>query len=250
MAAVPKEIQKLSRFLTYVLGRQPDEFGLIPDDQGFIAINELLKALHQEAGWRHVRMPHLHQLIAMKRPAPIQIEGSAVRATDRSQLPAITPPINLPKLLYTAIRRRAYPAALEKGLDAGNRPFLILSSDRTMAQKIGQRLDNHPVILTVQVVRSQTKGTNYHQFGETLYLADTIAADTFTGPALPKEKAPSDPKMPETEVKEAKTPGSYFPDVTTTPEEKKALKRERRQRKIAQEKERRQARKHKSRRRI
>jgi len=43
--------QNLAKMLAYVLGRRPDEFGLIPDAEGFVRIKDLLKALHEEEGW-------------------------------------------------------------------------------------------------------------------------------------------------------------------------------------------------------
>jgi putative RNA 2'-phosphotransferase len=246
MSTIPKEIIKLGQFLSYVLGREPDEFGLISDHRGFVATKDLLKALHQESGWGHLRLAHLHQLIAMVRPSPIEIEGGLIRAQARDCLPAISQPQQLPKLLFMAIRRRAYAAALTKGLSAGSRPYLILSSERARAQKMGYRLDNEPVLLTIQVALSQTKGTCYRQYGKHLYLADTLAKGTFSGPPAPKEKAAPPKKMPEIIVPAPTTPGSYFPEMGLSLEEKMAIKRERRSKKTAQEKARRQARKNKS----
>lgn len=243
-----KALKNLSRLLTYVLGIQPDEFGLVPDEQGFVTSKSLLKALHQEAGWRHLRMAQLEQLAIIMRPAPIEIKNSLIRANNRDRLPKIIVPETLPKLLYIPVRKRAYRSVVENGLNAGDQKHLILSSDQAMAEKLGARLDNHFIQLTVQVARSQSEGTSYRRFGETLYLADTIAPGTFTGPALPKEKAAPASKSPDIKPTEPKTPGSYFPEIGTTSEDNKALKRERRRRKIALEKERRLARRYKSRR--
>jgi putative RNA 2'-phosphotransferase len=36
--------------LSYVLGRRPDEFGLVPDADGFVRLKDLLKALHEALG--------------------------------------------------------------------------------------------------------------------------------------------------------------------------------------------------------
>lgn len=248
MRSPPKALKNLSRFLTYVLGIRPDEFGLVPDERGYVASKSLLKAIRQEAGWQHLRMAQLEQLAIIMRPAPIEIKERLIRAKNRDRLPAITVPEDLPKLLFIPVRRRAYGTVLEKGLFAGDRAHLILSSDQTMANKLGARLDNHSILLTVQVARSQSEGTSYRRYGETLYLADRIAPGTFTGPAPPKEKAVPVSKTAEVLPTEPKTPGSYFPQMGPANEDKKALKRERRQRKIALEKERRLARKQKSRR--
>ena len=56
-----KHTQKLAKFLDYVLGRNPDEFGLVPDEQGYVKIKELLKALNQEEGWRHLRLANINE---------------------------------------------------------------------------------------------------------------------------------------------------------------------------------------------
>lgn len=247
MTAPPKEIQILGRLLAYVLGKHPDEFGLVPDARGFIPMKELLKALHEEEGWRHLRITHLHQLVAMHRPAPVEIEERLIRATSRDQLPEIRPPRHLPKSLFIAVRRRAHIAALANGLHAGNRPHLILAADRTMALRLGRRLDREAVMLTVQVAQSQRQGTTYRQYGDALFLADTIAADTLTGPAPPKAKEAPASKVSQTPPTPPLAAGSYFPEWGPSSEEKKALKRERRVQKTAKERARRQARREKKR---
>ena len=133
MSKSSHQVEKLAKFLAYAVGRRPDEFGLLADPQGFITIKELLQALHEEQGWRHIRQVHLNEVVATLANPPVQIEGNRIRATDRSGLPAVTDPGQIPKLLYLAIRQRAYPAALQKGLMPGASPWLVLSIDPNMA---------------------------------------------------------------------------------------------------------------------
>ena len=38
----------LSRMLAYVLGHRPDEFGLLPDESGYVRLKDLLTALKEE----------------------------------------------------------------------------------------------------------------------------------------------------------------------------------------------------------
>ena len=116
MANPMHHLDKLSKFLAYVLGRGPDEFGIVPDGDGFVRIKELLQALHEEQGWRHVRQAHLNEALIVPGKPVIEIDGSRIRALDRSRLPKADEPGDLPKLLYIAIRSRAYPAVLDKGL--------------------------------------------------------------------------------------------------------------------------------------
>ena len=43
--AQKKEIKKQSKFLFYILGHKPDEFGLVPDTNGFVKTKDFLKAI-------------------------------------------------------------------------------------------------------------------------------------------------------------------------------------------------------------
>lgn len=207
-----QHIKKLAKFLEYVLARRPDEFGLIPDPDGFVKIKNLLQALHEDPEWRHLREAHLNTLRVTERTAPIEIQGDKIRATQRAQLPAIRLPAQWPKVLYTTVRQRAYPVVHEKGLKPGAMPFVILSSDMAMAQRLGRRSDNAPVLLTIQVAKSQAAGTHFQQYGETLFLADAISPECINGPPLPKEKPVASPlKAPV----QPKTPGSFLPDLAS-----------------------------------
>ena len=39
-----KSPKQLSKFISYMLGRKPAEFGLVPDQDGFVKIKEFIKA--------------------------------------------------------------------------------------------------------------------------------------------------------------------------------------------------------------
>jgi putative RNA 2'-phosphotransferase len=213
MANPMHHLDKLSKFLAYVLGRGPDEFGIVPDGDGFVRIKELLQALHEEQGWRHVRQAHLNEALIVPDKPVIEIDGSRIRALDRSRLPKADEPGDLPKLLYIAIRSRAYPAVLDKGLSTAPGRELTLSTNEEMALRIGRRLDNHPTLLTIQVNESIKSGTAFRKYGGILFLADKIHPGTFSGPALPKAKPDAPVSSGTTEKPQSRTPGSYFPDL-------------------------------------
>ena len=247
MKTPSKAVQGAGKFLAYILGRHPDEFGLVPDQEGFVPVKELLKALHEEEGWRHVRAGLLNELLISAMPAPIEIDDNRIRAVDRERLPKISEAVNLPKVLYIAIRRKAYASAIEKGLRAGGRPSLILSSDQAMALRMGMRRDNPPVLLSVQVQKTLEQSVVYHQYGNNLFLTDRIPAGTFSGPAVPKPK----PAVPKEEAKKVPepmpakpTPGSYLVTIDEQMDPKQSA-RQRRQRQKDRQQARRQARKQK-----
>jgi len=204
----PKELAKI---LAYVLGRRPDEFGLVPDRSGYVKVKELLKALGEEGEFRFVRRSHLEEVCLTLTKPPIEIEDNLIRARDRSELTVPLVADNLPKLLYTCIRRKAYPYVSEKGV-MKSEGDVVLSADRAMAMRIGKRIDQSPVILTVQVQKSLQKRVRYFSGGGELYTAAFIPAGCFTGPPLPKEKPDLIPP-PDMVPAAPKRPGSYTIDI-------------------------------------
>lgn len=246
MTKSSQHVAKLSKFLSYVLGRRPDEFGIVPDPEGFVGIKELLQALHEEQGWRHIRIAHLNEVLIAQPNPSIEIEGNRIRAVEKSLLPVAGQPHGLPKLLYIAIRTRAYPLIIDKGLSATHPRHLILSMDMAMAMRMGRRHDNNPTLLTVQVADSMERGTRFRQYGRILFLADRIYAGTFNGPALPKAKPDGAASTPPVITPHAKTPGSYFPNLDPPPAAKHHISPGSRRKEPEWKKARRQGRKHKA----
>lgn len=211
-----KDLKKMAKFLDYALGRNPDEFGLVPDKDGFIKLKELLKALNEESGWRHLHKNHLNELSVCHVEPPIEIVGTSIRATDRDRLPKPRSVYDLPRLLYTCVRTRAYPVVLEKGLFQGRETWIVLSPDKEMALRIGRRIDLSPVLLTINVQKVREAQIDILAFGQTLFLAPQIPVGSFTGPALPKEKSVKKEKKQPSEFKvplSPPTPGSFFIDT-------------------------------------
>ena len=204
----PKELAKI---LAYILGRRPDEFGLVPDPSGYVKIKELIKALCEEDGWRYVRRSHLDEVRLTLPKPPIEIQDNLIRSRNREHLPAWEAAVDLPKLLYTCIRRKAYPFVAEKGIMKSDGD-VVLCADLQTARRIGQRIDRTPVTLTVQVKKTLQHRVRYFTGGGNLYTAAFIPAGCFTGPPLPKEKADLTPP-PDMVPAAPKKPGSYTIDI-------------------------------------
>lgn len=221
-----QKTDRLAKFLSYVLGRQPDEFGLVADDQGWIKLKDLIKALGGEPGWRHVRHHEIRELTLVRGVPAIEIDAERIRACHREHLGGPRIPEAWPKLLYHAVRRRAYPVICEKGVRA-HPPLdrIILAERLEMAQRIGHRLDPDPIILIVNCAALLDTGAPLWQYGQQLYLTTELPPQSFSGP--PVEKVFPKPKQPPaTETPLApKTPGSYTVDLTRDPLERQQRER-------------------------
>jgi putative RNA 2'-phosphotransferase len=206
--------QNLAKMLAYVLGRRPDEFGLIPDAEGFVRIKDLLKALHEEEGWGYVSLSHLNEVLLSVPGAPFEIRQNDIRSVDRNTPDLRVSARELPKLLYACIRRRAYPHVHAEGIHPSSHPRVVLVADRVLAERLGRRIDPDPVILTVNVRCACEAGVVFDPSGEGLFLADHIPPDCFSGPAVPREK-PSDTgkPTPENGVSRPTMPGGFPLDM-------------------------------------
>ena len=204
-----KSPQSLAKLLAYILGRRPDEIGLVTDTNGFVKIKDLIKALTEEEGWKYVRRSHINEILYSLTDPPFEISDKQIRAKCRDQLSLPKPVQDLPKLLFTCIRKRAYRSVLDKGIFPAGYHQVVLSSNRELAVRIGKRTDHDPVVLTIQVQKSIAKGVTFYQTGESLYLAEFIPTSCFSGPPLPKEWP--EPKKPDNsdEAGRPKMAGSY-----------------------------------------
>ncbi|MDL2321412.1 hypothetical protein LJC47_03595 [Desulfosarcina sp. OttesenSCG-928-B08] len=212
-------VEKLAKRLTAVLGRHPDELGLVLDPDGFVLMKDLVRALNEEDGWRHIRQHDLVEAAYTLSPCPVEIDGERIRAVSRQELPFPALPKTrdvLPGLAYCAIRRRQYPVVLENGLLPGtNAMGIVLSRDPEMALRIGRRRDAEPVMLTVNLDRLARHGICLRCYGHHLMIVDKLPVGTFGGPLLrasdtaaEKSVRPVKPVVPPLHA------GSYFPDLS------------------------------------
>ncbi|MEA3435229.1 MAG: hypothetical protein U9R43_02115 [Thermodesulfobacteriota bacterium] len=233
-----KSPKQLAKFITYMLGRKPDEFGLVPDINGFVKIKELLKAICEEEGLRYVRRFHINEILITLPDPPIEISDNLVRAKSREHLPERIPASDPPKLLYTCIRRKAHPFVMDKGIFPIGRGSVILSSEKELAEKMGKRIDQTPVLLTVQTQKSGNNGVIFFQAGDLLFIADTIPVGCFTGPPLPKEMPEHKKEAAFKKEKPKSLPGTFLMDLTDKKDRNKRTKNERKRKEIAWKKDR------------
>lgn len=230
--------EQFAKLCEYILGRRPDEFGLVPDENGFVKTREFLKAVSETDGWRHIRQSHINEILLVCREPTVELESGRIRALNRGQLPQRRPCQPPPKLLYTCVRKKAYPVVLEKGIRPTYQPEVICSDNIEMAERIGRRRSPAPVLLTIHAGRAADHNVRFLQAGEGLYITDYIPPDIFTGPPLPKEpekpakaEKPVQPPQPGTfmmtpekpKTKPAKSKPKWKKDKKRTRKDKKQL---------------------------
>lgn len=227
------KVKTLSQFLLYILSRRPDEFGLVPDKDGFVRYKELLQAIHEEPGWTYVRLSHINEVLLGKDRPLFQTEGNRIRVLERKwRLDFHTPAKAPPRILYIAVRKRAHPVVMEKGLTSTEGGYLVLSPDKDMALRMGRRRDHKPVLLEVMTGTKDKQKVLVYPFGD-LFVSLQIPARFISGPPAPKEDLE---RRPDTEKgKEMATPkqtdfapGTFSLDIARDPDLHRRAKRKKR----------------------
>jgi putative RNA 2'-phosphotransferase len=223
------QLQELGKIIKYILLYRPDEFGLFLDDNGSLPIKDLMWALHEEEGWRHIRLGHLKELAHSQFESAFTLEENSIKPKQpRKQISSATVP---PRLLFHAARRKAYPVILKHGLKPAGRPYVPLATTKEIALRIGRRRDPKPILLTVHAARAYDKGHVFSLCGEFLYLVKTLPPAFLSGPPLDETAKPtriSRPKAPEPrKVDVPAMIGSFLLDPARDPD---PMRRERRKR--------------------
>jgi putative RNA 2'-phosphotransferase len=228
------KVNELSSMLVYVLGHSPAEFGIVPSIEGLVSFKELLKALHEEAGWRYVRQSHINEVLLGKDRFLFETDGDRIRARERRWEMDLKGSFleSVPPILFTPVRRRAHPVVMEKGVIPAPGKFLVLSPDESMARRIGRRQDPKPVLLQVEAGKASKGGILFSPF-DALYLCREVPARYIAGPPITKEtlKAVAEKETKtaeETRLADAFSAGTFPLDLARAPaphQQKKGKKR-------------------------
>ncbi len=214
---LPKKITDFSKFLSYILERNPDEFGLAPDENGYIKVKELLKAIREEEGFKHVNQGLINELLLSIPGHSFELNDLMIRSKNREKLPIPVYAETVPNTLYIAITRKSHQSVLSKGIFPSHTHRVVMSSDKNMALRIGMRKDPKPVLVTINSTFALDQGVFFYECGELLYLARHIPTGVFTAPPLPspkKDKAEKSSKQGKKTTTSKKPPlaGSFFVD--------------------------------------
>jgi putative RNA 2'-phosphotransferase len=198
--------------LAYMLGRRPDESGLVLEEGGWVQIKQLLQTLHEEPGFARVRREDLERLAALTSPPVLEVTGERVRSLNPPPPELRRDPGGpLPSSLYLAISPKVHAPVWEEGLKPPPGRELVLARTPEMARRLGKRRAHDPVPVTVAARAAARGGTVFRAYGEELYLtAAAIPREFLTMPGVPKEAPP--PKAA-AKPKASATPGALMFDL-------------------------------------
>ena len=167
---------KLSKEVSYALRHAPWEYELELDEQGWVDIEQLLHALHQDKKWKSVGAEDLDKMIAASDKQRHELAEGRIRALYGHSVPQkiIKQPETPPPILYHGTARQWVETIRHEGLKPMKRQYVHFSVDTDTAELVGGRKDTSPVILTIDAGRAAQEGIKFYHGNHNIWLADYI----------------------------------------------------------------------------
>jgi putative RNA 2'-phosphotransferase len=165
----------LSKALSRALRHQPERYGLEVDEEGWVPVEDLLRALQGVEG-REVSRDDLVDVVERSAKRRHEIREDRIRALYGHSLPArisMTPEVP-PDLLFHGTSPAAAGLILERGLLPMRRQYVHLSGDRETALAVGRRKDRAPVLLVIDAGAAHRAGHRFYRGNEAVWLAESV----------------------------------------------------------------------------
>ncbi|MEV7952820.1 RNA 2'-phosphotransferase [Streptomyces sp. NPDC088252] len=154
---------KVSKYLSKHLRHQPERIGIALDANGWVAIDELLRAMARNNF--PISRTELDHVVGVNDKRRFAVENGRIRASQGHTVPVdlALPSAEPPAYLYHGTVGHALDAIRSEGLRPMNRTHVHLSPDRETATRVGARR-GRPVVLSVDA-------SAMHHAGHTFYVS-------------------------------------------------------------------------------
>lgn len=168
---------RLSKTISHALRHKPEEYGLVLDSEGWVALDDLLTALQMRFGARRaVSRADIETIMAESEKQRFEVRDGRIRAfyghsiAEKIEKQPVIPPA----VLYHGTTQEAATAILHSGLKSMKRQYVHLSTDEKTARIVGLRRTHKPVILRIAALDAHRQGTKFYAGNQDIWLADPI----------------------------------------------------------------------------
>ena len=171
-----KDLEKISKFLSYVLRHKPESIGITLDSDGWVGIDMLIrqaKKHHQQ-----ISQDLITQVVITsdKKRFTLSEDGLKIRAAQGHS----TNQVNIvhvekipPEYLYHGSATRFLGSIIQQGLIAGERHYVHLSIDTKTAVAVGKR-HGKPVVLRVSALTMYQQGIKFYLADNGVWLTENV----------------------------------------------------------------------------
>lgn len=167
--------KSISKFLSLVLRHQPQEIGLILNENGWADVAELMQKSATKG--KRFSMAELEEIVTTndKKRFCFNEDKTQIRANQGHsvEIDLALQPVAPPEVLYHGTAQKNLDSILAKGIQKMNRQHVHLSKDTETAHIVGSR-HGKPVILTINATQMQQDGLLFYQSDNGVWLTDSV----------------------------------------------------------------------------
>lgn len=166
---------KVSKYLSRHLRHDPDRIGIELDENGWVEVDELLKALERRNF--HLTRAELETVVERNDKQRFALRDGKIRANQGHTVDVDLDldPVAPPRFLFHGTTAGFLDGIREEGLKAMDRHDVHLSADRETAVKVGSRRGK-PVVLTVDAARMAEEGHLFYRTENGVWLTEHVPA--------------------------------------------------------------------------
>lgn len=167
---------RLSRALSHALrhvSRQQDNGG---QEQGWIAIDDLLEALRQEKAWRNVKRADLEEMVTKSGKLRFEIKDDQIRSLNSPNHggPTIMHAAKPPRILYHEADAALAGRIRVQGLIPESHRYIHLSATNRVPVETGQPGGERAIILKIDAARASDSGVQFYEDNDHTWLAEAV----------------------------------------------------------------------------
>jgi putative RNA 2'-phosphotransferase len=155
----------LSKFMSFVLRHKPQNFGLIPDQYGFVDLYAFLIVLKDR--FRNIELSDIKKVVQNCPKQRFEIKEEKIRARYGHSFDVLpdTKPCEPPDYLYHGTSPAMKNTILIEGLMPMTRKYVHLSKTKEDAFSVGKRKSQNPILFIVNAREACRRGIKFYDLG-------------------------------------------------------------------------------------
>lgn len=172
------KMEKLSRYISYLLRHHPEDLDLKMDSEGWVNARELIKKINDSSKY-HISKQILEEIVANDNKGRFVFSGSGhdfIRACQGHSIKTLNLKFEEkepPEVLYHGTSTRYYQIIKTEGIKPMTRQYVHLSKDLETAEKVGTR-HGELKIITINTKKMYEDGIKFYLSENGVWLTDYV----------------------------------------------------------------------------